>query len=94
MKMKMTIVAIFVLGGAVGLASHFANAQEAPGETWQPDRQLTRPGANENIPGMHDAGTQELSKSDMQVVQQALEAEGCDPNLPIKRSQRLVVWSY
>lgn len=61
------------------LASHPAVAQEAPGETRQPDRQLTRPGDNENIPGMHSGGTQELSKDDMHVVQQSLKSEGYDP---------------
>ena len=69
MKNKTTIVAAVLLGGTVGLASHPALSQEAPGETRQPDRQLTRPGDNENIPGMHAGGTQELSKDAMRVVQ-------------------------
>ena len=61
------------------MTSHKALSQEAAGETRQPDRELTRPGDNENIPGMHQGGTQELSKSHMEVVQQSLEAEGYDP---------------
>ena len=76
MKNKTTIVAAFLLGGTVGLAPHPAVSQEAAGETRQPDRQLTRPGDNEGIPGMHQGGTQELSRSDMEMVQQALEAKG------------------
>jgi peptidoglycan hydrolase-like protein with peptidoglycan-binding domain len=83
MQKKTTIVAAFVLGGTVGLTSHQALSQalsqEAPGETRQPDRQLTRPGENEGIPGMHQGGTQELSKDDMSAVQQALKARGYDP---------------
>ena len=71
MKNKTTIVAAFLLGGTVGLAPHPAVSQEAAGETRQPDRQLTRPGDNEGIPGMHQGGTQELSRSDMEMVQQA-----------------------
>jgi len=79
MKKNTTIVAAVLLGGTVGLASHPALSQEAPGETRQPDRQLTRPGDNENIHGMHSGGTQELSKDDMRVVQQSLKSEGYDP---------------
>jgi peptidoglycan hydrolase-like protein with peptidoglycan-binding domain len=79
MKNKTTVVAAFLLGGTVGLAAHPVMAQEAPGETRQPDRQLTRPGNNENIPGMQQGGTQELSRSDMEVVQQALEDKGYGP---------------
>ena len=79
MKNKTSVVAAFLLGGTVGLAAHPAISQEAPGETRQPDRQLTRPGDNENIPGMHQDGTQELSRDDMRVVQQALQSEGYNP---------------
>lgn len=79
MKKKTTIVAALVLGGTVGLTSHQALSQEAPGETRQPNRELTRPGDNENIPGMHQGGTQELSRTDMELVQQSLEEKGYDP---------------
>jgi peptidoglycan hydrolase-like protein with peptidoglycan-binding domain len=40
---------------------------------------LSRPGDNENIPGMHQGGTQELSRTDMDLVQQSLEERGYDP---------------
>lgn len=79
MNKKTTIVGAVLLGGTVGLASHPAFSQEAPGETRQPDRQLTRPGNNEDIPGMHANGTQELSRDDMRVVQRSLKSEGYDP---------------
>jgi len=40
---------------------------------------LSRPGDNENIPGMHQGGTQELSRTDMELVQESLEERGYDP---------------
>ena len=48
-------------------------SQEAPGERRQPDRNLTRPGDNENVPGMRGQGTIELSKDDMRKVEEALK---------------------
>jgi peptidoglycan hydrolase-like protein with peptidoglycan-binding domain len=45
----------------------------------QPDKRLTRPGDNENIPGMRGQGTPELSKNDMRMVEEALKAKGYNP---------------
>ena len=53
------------------------------GQPWQSQPEQSQPGqsqpgATEGIPGMHGAGTQELSKSDMQAVQQVLKQKGYD----------------
>jgi peptidoglycan hydrolase-like protein with peptidoglycan-binding domain len=77
MKKKKSLVGAIILSGAVGLASAPASSQEAPGETRQPDPNLTRPGRGDNdIPGTHQRGTSELSKNDMQKVEEALHAKG------------------
>lgn len=78
MNKKRTIFTAMILGGAVGLAPMTAWSQEAPQETRQPYPELTRPGENEGIPGMHGGGTQELSDNDMEAVEQALEEKGYD----------------
>ena len=78
MTKKFFLKAIFV-GGAVAVMAGPVWSQEVPGERRQPDRNLTRPGDNENIPGMHGKGTVELSKADMQRVEEALKAKGYDP---------------
>jgi peptidoglycan hydrolase-like protein with peptidoglycan-binding domain len=79
MKTKSVLSAILV-GGALGLATSPVWSQEAPGETRQPYPELNRPGeVEEDIPGTHGGGTQELSKSDMKNVEQALESEGYNP---------------
>jgi peptidoglycan hydrolase-like protein with peptidoglycan-binding domain len=76
MKRRKSLVGAIVLSSAVGLASGPAWSQEAPGETRQPDPNLTRPGRGENnIPGIR-GGTSELSKNDMQKVEEALHAKG------------------
>lgn len=75
MKRKKSLVGAIVLSSAVGLVSGPVWSQEAPGETRQPDRNLTRPG-DENAPGVHHQGTPELSKSDMRKVEEALQAKG------------------
>jgi peptidoglycan hydrolase-like protein with peptidoglycan-binding domain len=77
MKGKKSVVGAIILSGAVGLVSGPAWSQEAPGETRQPNPNLTRPGRGENdIPGSHGTGTPELSKNDMQKVEEALRAKG------------------
>ena len=78
MNKKRTIFTAMILGGAVGLAPMTAWSQEAPQETRQPYPELTRPGENEGIQGMHGGGTQELSDNDMEAVEQALEEKGYD----------------
>jgi hypothetical protein len=73
---KRTVIGAMILSGAVGLVSP-AWSQEAPGETHQPYPNLTRPGrSEESVPGIHQGGTPELSKNDMRVVEEALEAKG------------------
>ena len=77
MKNKKSVIAAAILSGAVGVASGPVWSQEAPGETRQPNPNQTRPGRGENtIPGAHPTGTPELSKSDMQKVEEALRAKG------------------
>ena len=77
MKKRNSAVGAFILSGVVGLVSGPAWSQEAPGETRQPDPNLTRPGRSEgDIPGAHQTGTPELSKNDMQKVEEALQAKG------------------
>jgi peptidoglycan hydrolase-like protein with peptidoglycan-binding domain len=77
MKRKKSLVGTIVLSSAVGLVSSPVWSQEAPGETRQPNPNQTRPGRGEgNIPGGHQTGTPELSKNDMQKVEQALKAKG------------------
>ena len=77
-KSKLISRAMFI-GGTVALLAGPAWSQEAVGERRQPDRNLTRPGENENIPGMRGQGTVELSKDDMRKVEEALKAKGYDP---------------
>jgi peptidoglycan hydrolase-like protein with peptidoglycan-binding domain len=77
MERKKSLVGAIVLSSAVGLVSGPAWSQQAPGETRQPHPNLTRPGRGENdIPGTHQTGTPELSKNDMQKVEEALRAKG------------------
>ena len=77
LKGKKSVVGAIILSGAVGLASGPAWSQEAPGETRQPNPNLTRPGRGDNdIPGAQQTGTPELSKNDMQKVEEALRAKG------------------
>jgi peptidoglycan hydrolase-like protein with peptidoglycan-binding domain len=77
MKRRKSLVGAIVLSSAVGLVSGPAWSQEAPGETRQPNPNLTRPGRGENnIPGTSQRGTLELSKNDMQKVKEALRAKG------------------
>ena len=76
--MKKTFLATIIVGGTVALAGSSGWTQEAPGETRQPYPDQTRPGEQEDIPGMHGSGTQELSKQDMQAVQQVLKKKGYD----------------
>ena len=78
MNMKKNFLGAIILGGTVGLATSPGWTQESPGETRQPYPEQTRPGEQEGIPGMHGGGTQELSKKDMQAVQQVLKEKGYD----------------
>jgi peptidoglycan hydrolase-like protein with peptidoglycan-binding domain len=77
-KSKLISRAMFI-GGTVALLAGPAWSQEAPGERRQPDKSLTRPGDNENIPGTREQGTVELSKNDMRIVEEALKAKGYNP---------------
>ena len=90
MNKKRTIFTAMILGGAVGLAPMTAWSQEAPQETRQPYPELTRPGENEGIPGMHGGGTQELSDNDMEAVEQALEEKGYDAGKVDGRADNVV----
>ena len=77
-KRRLISRAMFI-GGTLAVLTGPAWSQEAPGERRQPDRNLTRPGENENIPGMRGQGTVELSKDDMRKVEEALKTKGYDP---------------
>jgi peptidoglycan hydrolase-like protein with peptidoglycan-binding domain len=82
MKKRRSMISAIILSGAVGLASTPGWSQEAPGETRQPDPNLTRPGRGElSAPGIHHLGTPELPKNDMQAVEEALKAKGYEVGL-------------
>lgn len=75
-KVKKAVIGSIILSGAVGLITP-AWSQEAPGERHQPYPNLTRPGrGEEDVPGMHQGGTPELSRKDMKAVEEALRAKG------------------
>src|SRR6476660_8103238 len=78
MKAKQSVVTAIVLSGAVALASSSVWSQEAPGETRQSDPNLTRPG-QQDVPGINQKGTPELSKNDMRAVEEALQTKGYKP---------------
>jgi murein L,D-transpeptidase YcbB/YkuD len=78
MKAKQSVVTAIVLSGAVALASSSVWSQEAPGETRQSDPNLTRPG-QQDVPGINQKGTSELSKNDMRAVEEALQTKGYKP---------------
>jgi peptidoglycan hydrolase-like protein with peptidoglycan-binding domain len=78
-KYNKSILKVILLGGIIGAVATPALSQEVPGERRQPDRNLTRPGDNENIPGMRGQGTPELSKNDMRMVEEALKSKGYNP---------------
>jgi peptidoglycan hydrolase-like protein with peptidoglycan-binding domain len=78
MKIKQSMVTAIVLSGAVTLASSSVWSQEAPGETRQSDPNLTRPGL-QDVPGINQKGTPELSKNDMRAVEEALQTKGYKP---------------
>src|SRR4030095_4895489 len=79
MKKRKSVVGAIILRGAVGLVCAPAWSQEAPGETRQPDPNLTRPGRDQDIPGVNQRGTPELSKNDMRAVEEALQSKGYKP---------------
>ncbi len=76
MKNSKSVLGAIILSGAVGFTSAPALSQEAPGETRQPDANLTRPGRDADIPGINQRGTPELSKNDMKAVEEALQTKG------------------
>jgi peptidoglycan hydrolase-like protein with peptidoglycan-binding domain len=76
MRKTLPILGAIMLGGTIGIGANAAWSQEAPGETRQPYPEQKRSGEQEGIPGMHGGGTQELSKDDMQAVQQVLKEKG------------------
>ena len=77
MRTKQSVVAAIVLSGVVGLVTS-AWSQEAPGERRQSDPNLTRPG-QQDVPGINQKGTAELSKNDMRAVEEALQTKGYKP---------------
>jgi peptidoglycan hydrolase-like protein with peptidoglycan-binding domain len=79
MRKNRLISRAMFIGGTVALLAGPAWSQEAPGERRQPDKTLTRPGDNEDVPGMRGQGTVELSKEDMRKVEEALKTKGYDP---------------
>lgn len=77
MRTKKSMIGAMLLSGAVGLAAAPVWSQEAPGETRQPDPNLTRPGNGDaDIPGIYHQGTAELSKKGMKNVEEALQEKG------------------
>jgi peptidoglycan hydrolase-like protein with peptidoglycan-binding domain len=78
MKNKKSVVGAIILSGAVGLASTSVWSQEVPGERRQSDPTQTRPG-QQDVPGINQLGTPELSRNDMRAVEEALQAKGYKP---------------
>jgi len=78
MKNKKSVVGAIILSGLVGLASTSVWSQEVPGERRQSDPSQTRPG-QQDVPGINQLGTPELSKNDMRAVEEALQAKGYKP---------------
>jgi peptidoglycan hydrolase-like protein with peptidoglycan-binding domain len=78
MKRRKSVVGAIILSGAVGLVSTPVWSQEVPGERRQSDPNQTRPGP-QDVPGINQLGTPELSKNDMRAVEEALQAKGYKP---------------
>ena len=78
MKKRKSVVGAIILSGAVGLVSS-AWSQEVPGERRQSDPNQTRPGRDQDVPGVNQLGTPELSRNDMRAVEEALQAKGYKP---------------
>jgi peptidoglycan hydrolase-like protein with peptidoglycan-binding domain len=68
-----------ILSGAIGLASSPLWSQEAPEEKHQSNPNQTRPGRDQDVPGVNQLGTPELSRNDMRAVEQALQSKGYKP---------------
>lgn len=79
MKRKKPVVAAIILSGAVGFASSPLWSQELPGERRQSAPNQTRPGRDQDVPGVNQLGTPELSKNDMRAVEEALQTKGYKP---------------
>jgi peptidoglycan hydrolase-like protein with peptidoglycan-binding domain len=79
MKRKKPVVAAMILSGAVGLVSSPLWSQELPGERRQSAPNQTRPGRDQDVPGVNQLGTPELSKNDMRAVEEALQTKGYKP---------------
>jgi peptidoglycan hydrolase-like protein with peptidoglycan-binding domain len=79
MDKKKTIMAAMLLSGTVGFAPAMSWAQAAPQGTRQADPEQSRPDASEKPPGTRSGATQELSTSDMRLVQQRLQEKGYSP---------------
>lgn len=79
MKIKKPVVAAIILTGAVGFISSPLWSQEAPGERRQSAPNQTRPGRDQDVPGVNQLGTPELSRNDMRAVEEALQAKGYKP---------------
>jgi peptidoglycan hydrolase-like protein with peptidoglycan-binding domain len=78
MKNRKSAIAAIIISGTVGLMASSAWSQEAPGETRKSDPNLDRPGL-QNVPGISQKGTPELSRNDMRAVEEALHAKGYNP---------------
>jgi len=79
MKGKKPVLTAMILSGAIGLASSPLWSQELPGEKRQSNPNQTRPGRDQDTPGINQLGTPELSKNDMRAVEEALKAKGYQP---------------
>ena len=79
MKRKKPVLTAMILSGAIGLASSPLWSQELPGERRQSNPNQTRPGRDQDVPGINQLGTPELSKNDMRAVEEALKAKGYRP---------------
>jgi len=78
MSSRKTFLTAIIIG-TVGLAPVLSWSQDAPAGTRQSNPEQSQPGANEKTPGTRSGTAQELSRSDMKLIQQRLQEKGYNP---------------
>jgi len=79
MKRKKPVLTAIILSGAIGLASSPLWSDESPGERCVSIPIQTRHGRDQDVRGINQLGTPELSRNDMRAVEQALQSKGYKP---------------
>ena len=94
MKRKKQVLTAMILSGAIGLASSPLWSQETPGERRQSNPNQTRPGRDQDVPGINQLGTPELSRNDMRAVEQALQSKGYKPDGVVDDEARAAIRAF